>query len=204
MFCCDSTFLSDIEGAIEDYNKALELNPKAYEVYEKRGNAWAEVTQNPNRTIGTKALRNSEDDQHAIDDWLKAIELTGGNDELYEKLGNIYKDPKMKLKYYNQIKNLYPEHLSVPVPRKVNQFNFGFDIGPFFYLPLKVASCYAQLGEYDEAIKILENAKKYGEQHYTVANLIFLYNWKAGHYMAALKNADSCSVWVCKLAGVFF
>ena len=56
----------------------------------------------------------------------------------------------------------------------------------------------------DEAIKILENAKKYGEQHYTVANLIFLYNWKAGHYMAAQKNADSCSVWVCKLAGVFF
>lgn len=202
MFSCNSTFLSDIEGAIEDYNKALELNPKAYEVYEKRGNAWAEVSHNEDRTIGTKALRYPEDDQHAIDDYKKAIELTGGNDKLYERLGDMYKDPKMKLQYYTQVKNLYPEYL--PVPYKVNQLDFSFDTGPFFHLPLKMANCYVQLGEYDEAIKILEKTKKHGEHHYTATNLIFLYNWKAGHYKEALKIADDCSVWVCKVLGLIF
>lgn len=202
MFCCNSTFLSDIEGAIVDYNKALELNPKAYEVYEKRGNAWAEVSHNDDRTIGTKALRYPEDDQHAIDDYKKAIELTSGNDELYEKLGDMYKDPKMKLQYYTQVKNLYPEYL--PVPYKVNQLDFSFDTGPFFHLPLKMANCYVQLGKYDEAIKILEKAKKHGEHYYTATNLIFLYNWKAGHYKEALKGVDDCSILVCKVLGLIF
>lgn len=198
MFCCDSSFLSDIEGAIEDYTKALELNPKAYEVYEKRGDAWANLNHNSDE-LSTRQIRYPEDDQHAIEDYKKAIELTGGKDELYEKIGDIYKDPKIKLKYYNQIKNL--ESGDLPVPYKVNQLDFSFDT---FNLPLKVASCYAQLGEYDKAIKILEESKKYGKYHYTITNLIFLYNWKAGHYVTALKNADNCSVWVCKLVGIFF
>ncbi len=204
MFCCESAFLSDIESAIEDYNKALELNPKAYEVYEKRGDAWAEINHNPDKTIGTKALRYPEDDEHAISDYKKAIEYTGGNDKLYEKLGDLYSETEIKLEYYNKIKNPYYEfEQDLKYPIKVNQFDMFFD-ETSYCLPFKIANCYAKSGEYDKALEILDKIKKNNRYYRQTNNLIFLYNWKAGHYRTALKNADNCSVWVCKLAGIFF
>ena len=206
MFCCNSTFLSDIEGAIVDYNKALELNPKAYEVYEKRGNAWAEVSHNDDRTIGTKALRYPKDDQHAIDDYKKAIELTGGNDELYEKLGDWYAntDPHKSLKYYDMISNQYPKHENRYIPMPDNAFSTKHTYG---YLPLKKAYRYADIGDYDTAVTIFDKILSYETDEtiiQEVRNMQFYYNWKAGHYKEALKCADDCSVWVCKVLGLVF
>lgn len=207
MFCCNSTFLSDIEEAIEDYNKALELNPKAYEVYEKRGDAWSKINHNPDKTIGTKALRYPEDDQHVIDDYKKAIELTGGNDSLFEKLGDKfqYSAPATALEYYNKIKNPFNEYENKIIsPIKAKQFDFFYEHSNYGYVPLKMVNCYAKLGEYENAIKILDEIIEHKEYQQKAYNLKFLYNWKTGQYKQALKNADNCSVWVCKLAGIFF
>ena len=204
MFRRYSVFLSDIEGAIADYNKALELNPKAYEVYEKRGDAWAIINHNPDET-STRELRYPEDDKHVIDDYTKAIELTGGNDRLYEKLGDRFTEPQIKLSYYKQIKNPFNEYEGKIIPPiKKDRFDFFFEHSTHGYVPFKLANCYAKLGEYDNTLEILDKVIEHKEYVQEAYNLKFLYNWKAGHYKTALKNANNCSVWICKLAGIFF
>ena len=37
----------DYQGAIADYDKAIELNPKYFDAYYKRGNAKYELTEQP-------------------------------------------------------------------------------------------------------------------------------------------------------------
>ena len=200
MFCCDS-FLADIEGAIEDYNKALQLNPKAYEVYEKRGDAWAEVNHNSDK-ISIKAIRYPEDDKHVIDDYKKAIELTGGNDRLFEKLGDRYSNPKKSLKFYKKIKNPYYEYNLPRVPYLQGELEATYG-----YVPLKMATRYAALKQYNKSLKILDESlgKTKDENLIQQANnMKFYYNWRAGHYKQALKNADNCSARICKIIGIFF
>lgn len=199
MFQKDSDITSDVLGAIEDYSKALELNPKAYEVYEKRGDAWAKLNRSNKPCY--KAIRTPEDDNNAIKDYLKAVELMGGNNKLYEKLGDMHKDPHQKLKFYKKCKNKKSENLLiVPTPNS----SLEFDKFHHNNVLLKTASCYEKLEQYDEALKVLEDLveqKLYLQQAY---NLRFLYNWRAGYYKKALDSADDCSVWVCKLVGIFF
>jgi hypothetical protein len=66
---------------------------------------------------------------------------------------------------------------------------------------------YPDIEDYDNTFKIFDNILNY-EKNETIIqevnNMKFYYNWKAKHYKQALKNADSCSVWVCKALGLFF
>ena len=89
-------------------------------------------------------------------------------------------------------------------PIKKNRFDFFFEHNTHGYVPFKLANCYAKLGKYNEALEILDKVIEHKEYVQEAYNMKFLYNWKAGHYKTALKNADNCSVWVCKLAGIFF
>lgn len=195
---------SDYYGAIDDYTKALELNPKAYEVYEKRGDAWAECGYK--RCIGCKRERTHVEDENVIKDYKLAIKYTGGNDNLFEKLGDRYATtaPEKALKYYNMVSNQYPKYENKYIPIPDNAFSTKRAYG---YLPLKKAHRYADIEDYDNTFKIFDNILNY-EKNETIIqevnNMKFYYNWKAKHYKQALKNADSCSVWVCKALGLFF
>lgn len=195
---------SDYYGAIDDYTKALELNPKAYEVYEKRGDAWAECGYK--RCIGCKRERTHVEDENVIKDYKLAIKYIGGNDRLYEKLGDRYigSNPQKALEYFNKVKDIHHTNNN-----EIMSPIFTDELFPRTYdiLPLKIAQCYVELGKYNEALLVLDKFidkcnNKELIQH--ANNMKFLYNWKSKHYKQALKNADSCSVWVCKALGIFF
>ncbi len=195
---------SDFDGAIDDYTKALELNPKAYEVYEKRGDAWAECGYK--RCIGCKRERTHVEDENVIKDYKLAIKYIGGNDRLYEKLGDRYisSNPQKALEYFNKVKDIHHTNNN-----EIMSPIFTDELFPRTYdrLPLKIAQCYVELGKYNEALLVLDKFidkcnNKELIQH--ANNMKFLYNWKSKHYKQALKNADSCSVWVCKALGIFF
>lgn len=195
---------SDFDGAIDDYTKALELNPKAYEVYEKRGDAWAECGYK--RCIGCKRERTHVEDENVIKDYKLAIKYIGGNDRLYEKLGDRYisSNHQKALEYFNKVKDIHHTNNN-----EIMSPIFTDELFPRTYdrLPLKIAQCYVELGKYNEALLVLDKFidkcnNKELIQH--ANNMKFLYNWKSKHYKQALKNADSCSVWVCKALGIFF
>jgi tetratricopeptide (TPR) repeat protein len=60
-------FLEDYDGAIQDYNKAIELNPDNASFYKLRG-------------IANRKLKNNND---AINDYSKAIELNPNDPQTY-------------------------------------------------------------------------------------------------------------------------
>ena len=195
---------SDYYGAIDDYTKALELNQKAYEVYEKRGDAWAECGYK--RCIGCKRERTHTEDENVIKDYEYAIKYIGGNDKLYEKLGDRYvnNNPEKALEYFNKVKDIHYANND-----EVMLSIFTDELFPRTYdrLPLKIAQCYVELEKYDKALSVLDEfiAKCNNKELVQHANnMKFLYNWKAKHYKQALKGADNCSVWVCKALGKFF
>ena len=195
---------SDFDGAIDDYTKALELNPKAYEVYEKRGDAWAECGYK--RCIGCKRERTHVEDENVIKDYKLAIKYIGGNDRLYEKLGDRYisSNPQKALEYFNKVKDIHHTNNN-----EIMSPIFTDELFPRTYdrLPLKIAQCYVELGKYNEALLVLDkfiDKCNNNELIQHANNMKFLYNWKAGHYKEVLKRADDCSVWICKVLGVFF
>ena len=195
---------SDYYGAIDDYTKALELNPKAYEVYEKRGDAWSDCGYRACSIC--KLERTEQENANVIKDYELAIKYTGGNDNLFEKLGDRYANtaPKKALKYYNMVNNQYPKYENKYIPIPDNAFSTKYNSG---YLPLKKAYRYADIEDYDNTFKIFDNILSYEKDEtiiQEVNNMKFYYNWKSKHYKQALKNADSCSVWVCKALGIFF
>ena len=198
------SIISDYYGAIDDYTKALTLNPKAYEVYEKRGDAWAECGYK--RCIGCRLERTRTEDKNAIKDYENAIKYIGGNDKLYEKLGDRYinDNPQKALEYFNKVKDIhYADNDEVMLPI------FTDELFPrtYYQLPLKIAQCYAELGKFDEALSVLDEfivKSNNNELIQHANNMKFYYNWKAKRYKRALKSADNCSVWVCKALGIFF
>ena len=97
--------LKDRRGAIDDYTKAIELNPNYSEAYFNRGLSKASLanrikfTTNDNCTYYDSALEktNLEDRRGAIDDYTKAIELNPNYSEAYYNRGfskNELKDKK--------------------------------------------------------------------------------------------------------------
>lgn len=112
---------SNYEAAINDYNKALELNPKAYEVFEKLGDAYSETGWRKCNIC--KPERDIYDELNAIRYYKKAIEYLGGNDILYKKLGDRYlaaKDNKKANETFAKIKNPQAlENNSIPKQEKI-------------------------------------------------------------------------------------
>ena len=198
---------SDYYGAIKDYTKALKLNPSAYEVYEKRGDAWTEYGYKA--CLGCKLERTKDEDANAISDYESAIKYTGGNDRLFAKLGGIYmkSDPQKALHYFNMIKDQYPKRDKDKVMPYPDSAFGSFNFYNYAHVPTSKAICYGELKEYDNALTVVSEML----QNETDVNIIkqaknmeFYYNWKAGHYRKALKNANDCSVWVCKILGLVF
>ncbi|MDR1346049.1 MAG: tetratricopeptide repeat protein [Bacteroidales bacterium] len=86
----------DYDKAIEDYNKAIELNPDDANAYNNRGNAYA--------------LKCDYD--KAIEDYNKSIELEPGLAEVYNNRGNIYAekgDYDHAIEDYNKTITLNPD-----------------------------------------------------------------------------------------------
>ena len=88
--------LKDRRGAIEDYTKAIELNPNYSEAYFNRGLSKASLagrfkfSTNGNGTYYDIALEktNLEDRRGAIEDFTKSIELNPNFSEAYFKRGD--------------------------------------------------------------------------------------------------------------------
>lgn len=106
-----STCLYCNSESIKNYEKALELNPNAHEVYEKIGHAYANMmfeysiladfsTDTKEKELEQKCR------EKRIEYYLKALEYTEGNYPIYATLGHYYfenKDYNTALKYYNKI-----------------------------------------------------------------------------------------------------
>ncbi|MBR1460720.1 hypothetical protein IJ596_03685 [bacterium] len=198
---------SDYYGAIMDYTKALKLNPNAYEVYEKRGDAWAEYGYQA--CVGCKRERTKQNDENAINDYESAIKYTGGSDKLFAKLGSKYmnSDPQKALHYFNMVKNLYSEKNEDNVmPYPDGYFN-SFNFYSYSYVPTSKVVCYSKLKDYESALEVVDEIIENETDENIIKqakNMKFYYNWKAKHYIKAVKSADDCSVWVCKILGLVF
>ncbi len=124
MFALNSSITSNYQNSIDDYHKALELNPKAYEVYEKLGDAYSNIGYR--RCDVCKLERDIYDDYIAIDYYEKSIKYLGENDLICKKLGDRYmsvKDKEKANKYYAKIKN--PQALENPSIPKPDNFWFN-------------------------------------------------------------------------------
>ncbi|HEY9702682.1 MAG TPA: tetratricopeptide repeat protein, partial [Allocoleopsis sp.] len=104
--------LGDYQGAIADYNSAIELNPNYTIAYNNRGNAYRNLKEyqkaiadynraielNPNYTIAYNnrgnAYRNLKEYQKAIADYNKAIDLNPKDAIAYNNRGNAYRNLK--------------------------------------------------------------------------------------------------------------
>jgi len=74
--------LNEYERAIEDFSKAIELNPALAEAYNNRGLAYAELNKY----------------ERAIEDYNKAIELNPNDAEAYANIGIVY----LKIRRYEE------------------------------------------------------------------------------------------------------
>ena len=98
--------------AIKNYEKALELNPKAYEVYEKIARNYTYLSMKysiiEDFSTNTKLKKlEQECNEKSVEYSLKAIEDSQGNDRIYQSLAYHYyskKDYDKALEYYNKIK----------------------------------------------------------------------------------------------------
>jgi len=106
-----STSLYCNSEAIKNYEKALELNPNAHEVYEKIGNAYTNMmfTYSILADFSTETKEKELEQKYRakrIEYYLKALEYTEGNSGIYASLGHYYfenKDYNKALEYYNKI-----------------------------------------------------------------------------------------------------
>ncbi len=164
----------DVQAAAKDYEKAIELNPQAGVPYEKLGDIYA-------------FLILTKDNKKAIEYYQKAIEINGDNDILFEKLGLQYQqigDPGKALEWYNKIQTA------------TNREGLLYD----------KAECYAKLKKYDKAIILLDKILSQNDDENFIQDVInknVYYNFKAKNYRKAMDDVKNCSVWVCKVIGIF-
>lgn len=101
---------SNLEAA-KNYEKALKLNPNAYEAYEKIGQAYAYLSMKYSITAvfstdtKDKELKQKYKEK-SIEYYLKAIKHSQGNNRIYESLADYYydnEDYNKALEYYNKI-----------------------------------------------------------------------------------------------------
>ena len=100
----------DNRGAIEDYNKAIELKPDDADAYNNRGNAY-------------KALKEY---QKAIADYTKAIELKPDYATAYNNRGSAYddlKDYQKAIADYTKAIELNPDYADVYYNRAISHKN---------------------------------------------------------------------------------
>lgn len=203
LFIDESSITSDYYSAIIDYEKALELNPNAYEVFEKLGQAYENCGYQ--KTIGYKLEKTDYEYTKAIENYEKAIKYCKNSDcdYLYQKIANIYRknnNIQKAVEYYSRIKDLYPTSSNnvIPIP---NKSLFQIDTGYYSMPALELARLNAKLGNYDKSLEVLNDSLdklKTKNDIQEAKNLIFLYNWKAKHYKKAFESANDCSALICR------
>ncbi|KAF5437841.1 Tetratricopeptide (TPR) repeat containing protein [Candidatus Methanophagaceae archaeon] len=166
--------LKQHEKAIEDFNKALELNLKYAEAYNNRGNAYAKLKQHETAIEDyNKALELNLNDataycnrgttygelkQHekAIEDYSKAIELNLKYTTAYNNRGNAYG----KLKLYKSAIEDYSKAIELD-PKYAEAYN-------------NRGTAYDELKEHEKAIedynKAIELNPKYAMAYYNRGN----------------------------------
>lgn len=211
MFFDKEYITSDYYGAIKDYEKALEHNPKAYNVYTKLASAYMECGYQ--KCSHCKLEKDKNDYVKAIEYYEKALKYSckkgdiQESDYIYSQLGKIYalylNNPQKAIEYYSKISDIYAEpELKTPYPDGFFKTTSNYPIKA-----ISIANLYAQIGDYGKAIDLLDNTIIKSKSNDTIQeanNLKFLYLWKSKQYKKTLKQADNCSVWVCKLIGVVF
>ena len=170
--CCES---KQHEKAIEDYNKAIELNPKYAEAYYNRGIAYYELNQheeaiedftkaielNPKYadSYNNRGVAYSKLNQHekAIEDYNKAIELNPNDAAAYSNRGTVYRElnqHERAIEDYNKAIELNPKYAEVYNNRGV---------------------AYYELKQYEKAIKdyskAIELNPKYAEAYSNRGNV---------------------------------
>lgn len=195
LFIDESSITSDYYSAIKDYEKALDLNPNAYEVFEKLG--WAYENCGYQKAPGYKLEKTDYEYTKAIENYEKAIKYCKNSDcdYLYQKIANIYRknnNIQKAIEYYSMIKDLYPtdSNHAIPTPD-------GYYLTP----ALELARLNAKLGNYDKSLEILNDSLdklKTKNNIQEAKNLIFLYNWKTKHYKKAFESANDCSAFICR------
>lgn len=203
MFIDESSITSDYYSAIKDYEKALELNPNAYDVFEKLGDAYNNCGYQ--KAPSYRLEKTEYEYAKAIENYTKAIKYCKNSDcdYLYQKIANIYRknnNIQKTVEYYSMIKNLYPTSSNnIPIPDKLL---FQIDTGYYSMPALELARLNAKLGNYDKSLKILNNSLdklKTKNDIQEAKNLIFLYNWKAKYYKKAFESANDCSAFICRV-----
>ncbi|MFA6571237.1 MAG: tetratricopeptide repeat protein, partial [Bacteroidota bacterium] len=104
--------LGNKQGAIADYNNAIEINPKYTEAYFNRGNAKS--------TLG--------DNQEAIADYNKAIEINPQYAEAYFNRGNLKStlgDKQEAIADYNKVIEINPKDAKAYTNRGVTKSDLG-------------------------------------------------------------------------------
>jgi tetratricopeptide (TPR) repeat protein len=131
--------LKQPEKAIEDYNKAIKLDPRYARAYYNRGNAY----------------RDLKEPEKAIEDYNKAIELNPGYATAYNNRGISYRDlkqPEKAIEDYNKAIELDPRyaaaynnrgtaHLDLKQPKKaIEDYNKAIELN------FRLAPAYANRG----------------------------------------------------------
>lgn len=205
MFIDESSITSDYYSAIKDYEKALALNPNAYDVFEKLGYAYENCGYQ--KAPGYKLEKTEYEYAKAIENYEKAVKFCKNSDcdYLYKKIADIYRknnNMQKAIEYYSMIKDLYPTYLDNSIPIPEGKYLFQIDTGYYSMPALELARLNAKLGNYDKSLDILNNSLdklKTGNDLQEAKNLIFLYNWKTKRYKKMFESAKSCNVLICKL-----
>jgi tetratricopeptide (TPR) repeat protein len=134
--------LKQYEKAIEDFSKAIDLNPKYADAYNNRGNAYREIKQhekaiedynkaiehNPNLAVAYNnrglAYRKIKQYERAIEDHDKAIELNPKYAVAYNNRGNAYREIKQHEKAiedYSKAIELNPKYADAYANRGITQ-----------------------------------------------------------------------------------
>lgn len=150
----EQSVTSNYNYAIADYEKALELNPKAFEVYEKLGDAHLRNEYDkyfggcPNCRVKEAKLEYDK----TIDYYNKSIKLLGDNDRIYAKFGDVYwlkKDYQKALEYYNQVKAPFNISKTIVPNRCINKYRIHTVL-------FRMADCYDNLKDRKKAIECVE------------------------------------------------
>jgi tetratricopeptide (TPR) repeat protein len=145
--------MGDLQGAIGDFTKAIELKPGDAVAYNDRGIAYS----------STGRL------EMAIDDFDKAIELNPNYAGVYNNWGNIYKDKgdlDKAIKKYDKAIELNPNYADAysnrgnayqtkgDLDKAVRDYNKAIELNPYFALAyFNRGNAYNNKGDHDKAIK---------------------------------------------------
>ncbi|MBQ4646928.1 MAG: hypothetical protein IJB79_06235 [Candidatus Gastranaerophilales bacterium] len=175
--------------AVDDYSKALKINPSLNEIYHKRAKAYI----NCKKGINFKT--------EIIKDYEKAISFAKDKNELFEEVADWYlydvDDAPSALRYYNKIEN-YDDNLE---KLALNDELFAFSIDNLDYVPFKKIVCFEKIKDYEPILSLLDEIinETDNEAIFKKANnLKFYYDLRTQKFKKALNDADDCTALICK------